>query len=417
MIVMNEDDFIIKTIEAGSVFTPGAPIDDKELFANRAEHLPRVVDTIIRPGLHAIMFGERGVGKTSLANMIQNFMPEKKHFYCIRVNSAALINFTEIWRDIFRSMDFHMKKIGYLPQDDEVRAAVLHYIDQDNPVQITPLDVRFVISQMPSHRVVIVIDEFDRIEDEETISKMADTIKNLSDSSMKVTLILVAVADSVLSLINKHPSLSRALVQIRLPRMSDSELRQIITKGMSRLGMTIDLPVIDRIVELSRGLPHYTHLLALESVISALQDQRLHVDYSDLDNAITAAFDKTTESTKATYLNAVETPRGQHYHTVLLGCALAKVDERGYFAPSDVRQALKDYLGVDFALTRFNKHLHQFASDAKGNILTKVGSKNKFKYRFKDPIMQPYVTLEGIKSGRIDKGWKDQEKLPLETTV
>ncbi len=416
MIVMNEMQIMMKTLEAGTIFTPGAPINDKELFAGRIDYVKKVVDTIVRPGLHAIMYGERGVGKTSLANQIHSYLPDGKSFYCLKVNSAAKFNFTELWRDIFRDMDFRIKRMRYLPQEEEVRATVLHFIDQENPVDITPSDVRFVISQMPSLNVVIIIDEFDRMkEDEKTMSHMVDTIKMLSDYGMKVTLILVAVADSVGSLIKEHSSLSRALVQIQLPRMSIQELREIVIKGMQKLSMTVDPVVIDKIVELSQGLPHYTHLLSLEAVISALNDQRESVEPSDLNEAITQALEKTTESTVSTYGKAVNAPRGQLYRPILLGCALAKHDERGFFTPSDVRDALKEHTGEDYELGRFIRHLHQFASPKRGDVLTKEGVKNQFRYRFSDPMMQPYIIFEGIKSGKISRGWENQSTLPLDS--
>ena len=335
--------------------------------------------------------------------MIQGYLPDKKQFYCIKVNSAAMLNFTEIWRDVFRTMDFHNKKAGFVAEEEEVRATVLHFIDQDNPVKITPLDVRFVISQMPPQSVVIIIDEFDRIQDEETILSMVDTIKTLSDYAMRITLILVAVADSINNLIKEHSSLSRALVQIQLPRMSDQELTELVKKGMNKLDMTIDMGVKNKIVALSRGLPHYTHLLSLEAVLGALRGSRLDVEAADLDIAIKEALAKTTESTLAAYHKAVNTPRGKLYHTILLGCALAHCDRRGFFSPGDVRQALKKYTGEDYILPRFTRHLHEFDSSERGNVLTKEGEKNQYRYRFTDPMMQPYITLEAINSGRISK--------------
>ena len=56
--------------EAGKVFTPAVPVSERELFSGRIDQLRRVFDAINQHGQHAIIFGERGVGKTSLANII-----------------------------------------------------------------------------------------------------------------------------------------------------------------------------------------------------------------------------------------------------------------------------------------------------------------------------------------------------------
>jgi hypothetical protein len=59
---------------------------------------------------------------------------------------------------------------------------------------------------------IVILDEFDRLDDEDIERKMADTIKTLSDNSIEVTLIIVGVADSVDQLIGEHQSIDRAIV-------------------------------------------------------------------------------------------------------------------------------------------------------------------------------------------------------------
>lgn len=52
-----------------SAFTPASPISSTDLFAGRMNHLIRVADAILERGQHVVLYGERGVGKTSLANV------------------------------------------------------------------------------------------------------------------------------------------------------------------------------------------------------------------------------------------------------------------------------------------------------------------------------------------------------------
>jgi DNA polymerase III gamma/tau subunit len=56
----------------GEVFTPSAPIDNQALFAGRVNQLNRIIGAVSQRGQHAILFGERGVGKTSLANVLSD---------------------------------------------------------------------------------------------------------------------------------------------------------------------------------------------------------------------------------------------------------------------------------------------------------------------------------------------------------
>jgi replication-associated recombination protein RarA len=64
---MDETDFLDRTRRVAEAFRPSAPIDRRDLFAGRAEQIAELFSIVSQPGQHAIVYGERGVGKTSLA--------------------------------------------------------------------------------------------------------------------------------------------------------------------------------------------------------------------------------------------------------------------------------------------------------------------------------------------------------------
>jgi MoxR-like ATPase len=51
------------------IFTPYEPISSIDLFFGRLDEVQRIINSILTPGQHAVLFGERGVGKSSLANV------------------------------------------------------------------------------------------------------------------------------------------------------------------------------------------------------------------------------------------------------------------------------------------------------------------------------------------------------------
>src|SRR5437867_4121658 len=67
---LSPEESFSRTLEAARVFTPAAPIDEETLFAGRAREISQLLDAILQRGQHAIVYGERGVGKTSLANVL-----------------------------------------------------------------------------------------------------------------------------------------------------------------------------------------------------------------------------------------------------------------------------------------------------------------------------------------------------------
>ena len=97
------------------VFQPNRPIDSKELFSGRIYQIRRIVDVINQKGQHAMIFGERGVGKTSLANVFAYFVPTDHHnLLSARINGDRADDFDTIWRKVFDELNFTQRKsIGF----------------------------------------------------------------------------------------------------------------------------------------------------------------------------------------------------------------------------------------------------------------------------------------------------------------
>lgn len=222
---------------------------------------------------------------------------------------------------------------------------------------------------------------------------MADTVKTLSDNSVKATLVIVGVADSIDQLIMEHKSIDRALVQIQMQRMSKHELIEIIDKALALCdGVTVQMGVKMRIADYSQGLPSYTHLLAKMAALAAVSNDRLEVTMSDLDIAVKDAADTRLETNLSSYRLAVTAPRGINFKPVLLACALASKDEHGFFYAKDIVQPLRLITNKPYKIPAFARHLKLFCEEARGPILQRRGKP----YRFIRPIMEPYVILRGL---------------------
>jgi replication-associated recombination protein RarA len=58
-------------ISASQTFRPRTPIATRDLFAGRWGQIKTLADAVSQSGLHVVIYGERGVGKTSLSNVIK----------------------------------------------------------------------------------------------------------------------------------------------------------------------------------------------------------------------------------------------------------------------------------------------------------------------------------------------------------
>jgi len=391
-------------IQAGTVFSPGAPVNKKDLFAGRINELARAVEAINTRGHHAIIFGERGVGKTSIANILKEQLESVgiKNIIVNKTNCSSSDNFRAIWQ---RSLG----QVAYLAEEPTVGfESPSRQIDiplsAGMPKRIGPDEIvnAFRNARIP---IVFIFDEFDRITDNATQNLFADTMKSLTDNLLDATLILVGVGESIEQLIKSHESIERSLIQIMIPRMDEEELNEIMNAALSTLGMKIDKESSELVLRLSQGLPHYTHLIGLASVRQALLTGSLHVMLGNVHSGIENAVKDAQHSIIKAYQDATTSPyKGHLYKEVLLACALTQGDEFGRFAAGDVRDPLREITGKRKEIPAFAQHLKKFCSEERGRILIKTGRKKNFRYYFRNPLLKPFVVIRGFVDGLLREG-------------
>lgn len=395
---MTPDDWAAKSFEASQLFSPSAPINERDLFAGRPKEIRKMLEAVSERGKHAILFGERGVGKTSLANTFSGLFPNTlRHIQLIREQVDPSDTFSTIWRKVFKDIWVRTVRDG-----NEEESPLSAFFQSD----IYPDDVRreFQAIYKPNDIPIIVIDEFDKSKDPSIHELMANTIKALSDYSVNVTIVLVGVADDINELVGEHESITRCIEQIPMPRMSPNEMRDIIDKRLPKLGMVMAPNAYFKIIELSRGLPAYVHLLSLYAIQTSIDRKSLKVQEQDVDAAITRTLERSQESIQEDYTKAVHSNRSDSlYQHVILACSLAKTDDRGQFTPLSICEPLSGILEKPVKIDTFQQHLLKFIGEERSRILVRKGRERAYKFRFRDPMMQPYVIMRGLADGLISQ--------------
>ena len=410
-------DFQALSFQTGSIFTPGAPIHEKDLFAGRSEQVEKIIDAISQRGCHAILYGERGVGKTSLSNMISAFLANRLSFVISRTNCDVSDSYSSLWTKALRDIEASKRQpqTGFPsrqlapPSAFALTAPAAHAIPTPSSVPVgeplTPDAVRRALQDLSTMaKLIVIFYEFDRIRNTEVITAMADTIKALSDNSVNATILIIGVADSVDGLIREHQSIERALVQIPMPRMSNDEIRTIIDKGLARLTMGIDSAAREDLVIFSQGVPYIAHLLCIFSCRAALATGRKTVYVSHVEQGMNRSLDQWQQSIKALYDEAVQSPRPGHiYKEVLLACALAEVDDMRFFSTAAVRRPLRQIANRDFEPFNYARHLRDLSEPARGRVLHRVGESFRLRYRISNPTLRPYIIMRGVKDKLITR--------------
>jgi hypothetical protein len=382
------DQFRIDTLLES--FSPSAPIDRRDVFAGRGDQLAALYTVMRQRGQHAVIYGERGVGKTSLASITAD--QARDDYFTAHVICDSSDDFSSIWRKIFEEIR--------VVADGQHGNALQYVRDLGD---ITPNEVRLALRGLTGGApVLIFIDEFDQIRTAEIKRLFADTIKILSDQAIRATIVPVGVGDSVTDLIDEHSSIARAIVQVEMPRLPLRERREIIDKGLAAAGMTITVEAANRITSLSQGLPHYVHRLAQQAGIAAVAAGQLEVTVADVDSAIQVVVTDTQESVAKDYHAATYSTRPENlYDDVLLACACAPADDRGFFRAAAVEGPLTTITGKPYKVPAFARHLEAFRSDERRRVLIREGSPKYYRLRFRDPLLQPYVIMRGLRCGKI----------------
>jgi Cdc6-like AAA superfamily ATPase len=165
-------DFLALEFRVKAAFNPSAPIGHADAIAGRRDQIRRLVDAVLENGKHAALFGERGVGKTSVANtfheMISGVAPDL--IIPIRKQASPYDTFNDLWRKVFRDLKYEINENGAYGRQSttSVTASDIY------PDEITQDDVIRQFARNPTNaKPVVIFDEFDLVTEQKTRSLMS----------------------------------------------------------------------------------------------------------------------------------------------------------------------------------------------------------------------------------------------------
>jgi Cdc6-like AAA superfamily ATPase len=269
-----------------TAFTPSLPITDQRMFAGRTEVLTSLIGAIEEQRLHVVLYGERGIGKTSLLHVLEQTAREARYLV-VYLSCGASTNFDEIFRSIALGVPllFH-DRYGPTSAESERGASFADLLTS------SPVSVRLA-SEMLTHvvgtRVLVILDEFDRCESAEFRRNIAELLKNLSDRSVRVQVVIAGVASNVTELVEYIPSIQRSVAALPVPDMSAREIRQLVVNGEDASGVSFESVAVGLIVLVANGSPYLASLLCHRASHLAIEQGRMTVTTGDVAEAVTEA--------------------------------------------------------------------------------------------------------------------------------
>jgi Cdc6-like AAA superfamily ATPase len=371
------------------IFTPSSPIENKSLFFGRHKELKEIKETLEEKGQHAVMYGPRGAGKTSLANMVQYLFD---NLLTIKITCHRNDNFKTIWERALRKIKFfdQIPSPGYLPQGK----AELISINPPELERINPTEIENILSSLEMN-ILFIFDEFDIMRNSDVKAQMADMIKLFSDNQPHITILIVGISQSVDKLIGEHQSIERCIRQIEVPLMREKESKELVNDNMQLLELTVKKPILENMIDLSSGFPNYLHLLCKYSAIEAIKKEKDEITSVIFNLAVQKSIENSDHSIRNAYQKAIgNTSTIIEFSHLILACALSETDHNNSFSTNDVAGQFLKISGKQHSESIINQNLNLLCKRDKAEILTRLGRQKDARFRFRKPLLKAFVKLK-----------------------
>lgn len=376
--------------------------------------MERTLDALQTPGRSVFIFGERGVGKTSLARSATNAFNGKDR-ETILVACSEDMTFPQLIGQVTRKLlslpileGWKARKLT-LGLNSPLVALATTMEKPSSMDAIAKLDVNDAVDVLNevtggvTEPISVVIDELDVVQHKSTRKHLAHFLKQLGDKDCSVKFVLVGIADDMSQLLEAHESASRYIASVKLERLGLDTMAKMLEDGFSQLGTDLAHQDAIRIACISDGFAHYVHLVGLKLAMQWIAashetevSSHLRPDEGMLADALAEAVADSEAWLSAEYNTAVQKYRDK-YEPVLWSVAdhreLIRSTEQMYEAYERICRSL-----MKEPLTRplFSNALNKFKTEPHGHVLT---SNRRSWYRFRHTMLRGYCRMIAATKG------------------
>lgn len=410
----------VKLIEVlSSFFSPSQEIRDPERLVGREKYLTQIRRALASPGRHIFIYGERGVGKTSLAITSGKLAAnENKNF--IYVPCGQDTTFYEVIASIGRSvLSPEMIAEGRGPSfgagltvfgnggNLSFSSGESVSIQEPSTMGESYDILRFVRSRL-KHQIIIVVDELDRIKDRHERARFAELIKNVGTVVEDMRFVLCGIGANVDELIGEHLSTGRMFEPVDVHRLSQDKLWEIVEQVAREIGVEVPQGHLLRIGVISDGFPHFVHLIGQCIFYVMLDDEKEVSKCSDEHflAALREATQKAEPSLRQIYHMATEkTKNKRDYEEALWALAdrtstrrqISEIFESSYKRIHEAhRRKVPDGAKSRLEKELLNSRFLRLREDSHANIIVGHGSGW---FSFRENVMRGYVRLKAETAG------------------
>ena len=292
----------------GSPFTPGTPVP-KEYFIGRATEIERLSRAIrkVNAGKNANVFlmGERGIGKSSLANLIRklgqkdcNFIgahcfinPENTLGGCCRIIFKRLLE--EMPANTFeKAKEIMLKYIKNIGLSSGLIGFNIEFTKDEKEIEELRVDflpiLRKLFYKSEKKGIIIILDDLNGLSKTPDfalwLKSLVDEMATSSLGQLPLLLVLVGTKDVMADMLKHQPSVGRIFDVVELNPFDKSETRKFFKESFERVKLDINETALETLAFFSGGLP--VIMQELGDATFWLEDEDETIDSKDAMNGV-----------------------------------------------------------------------------------------------------------------------------------
>ena len=387
--------------------TPSSPIQRLQTLQGRQEQVTQITRAFHSPGRHVFIHGDRGVGKSSLALSVGNFLSAENHrpiqvacngesfFSIIKIVASQLLSATPVKGGVLTKGVLGLSAYGISASAEAQLSA--REVPEIRSLNEAVSIIRYCVDRTPEERVVI-FDEFDTLPDNGDRVLFADFIKQMGDQSVPIKMFFTGIGQSLESLLAAHHSCYRYLASVALSPLNWDGRLAIMSAASEALGVEVDMSTKYRIGAISDGFPHYVHLIC-EKLFWVVFD-----DPNDVNSVSPAhyrsAVEKSVQDIEPFLRELYETATRKYsndYQEVLWAVAdHHEFSRRSSDIYASYLEIMRQRGSGQADRTKFNARMNALKRESHGEIL--LGTRQGW-YELREPILRGYIRLRAEREG------------------
>jgi len=388
-----------ETLTAYDVFTPARiPLDDKQTYVNR-EDAEGKLEECFQSGLIPVVYGEYGVGKTTLVRRyFRNYPAESNVFLTI----SAATTLPQVFQSVLEHIGYRVEvetttkdiRNNSFGASAVVRGEIGETYGTEKTERIavgSPTDAG-LLKIMQKNEILLILDEVHKATSEFK-TELSHFIKAArSDSSRFPLLVLTGTTMSPDELTSHDQGIGRYLKPVQVNPMTVGESRDLLQQGFGKLSMEHSQDLEERIVKIAAGAPSLLQEICLKMALAASKATRNEVLPEDFEDAVRAYLREHEQSLTKQYIVSIEHSGPKRYRKQVL--AAMSLIPKDYVSLEDIRLQVTAQLGEFVPSTTLSGPLQKLKAGSSSILVDfedEVVQASQILTMFRDPMMKSFI--------------------------